>query len=77
MIVITLQRDKCIGCGYCCEVASDFFTMSLTDGKSILVGSTDKKGFFTLRTADNWAEEPCKQAKANCPVKIIKVSQTK
>ncbi len=25
MVVITLQRDKCIGCNYCEEFAPDYF----------------------------------------------------
>lgn len=28
MVIITLQRDKCIGCNYCYELAPDRFRMS-------------------------------------------------
>lgn len=50
MVIITLQRDKCIGCNYCAEFAPEYFRMSKKDGKSVLLKSADKKGFFTLKT---------------------------
>ena len=49
MVVITLQRNKCIGCNYCVEVAPAQFQMSKKDGKSVLLHSTEKKGFFTIK----------------------------
>lgn len=75
MVVITLQRDKCIGCNYCEELAGEYFRMSKKDGKSVLLRSTEKKGFFTLKTHDNLAHEPCDAAAKACPVNIIKVTQ--
>ena len=45
MVIVTLQREKCIGCGYCVEAAGEFFSMSEKDGKSILNGAAEKKGF--------------------------------
>lgn len=74
MVIVTLQREKCIGCGYCVEAAAEFFYMSERDGKSVLAGSEEKKGFYTLRTGDETAKGPCEDAAANCPVRIIKVS---
>ena len=71
MVVVTLQRKKCIGCNYCVELAPEQFQMSKKDGKSVLWRSTDKKGFFTLKSHDNAIYEPCKQAQLACPVKII------
>ena len=50
MVIVTLQRDKCIGCNYCAEFAPEYFRMSKKDGKSVLLKSTDKKGFFTIKT---------------------------
>ena len=46
MVVITLQRNKCIGCNYCVELAPKQFQMSKKDGKSVLLHSIDKKGFL-------------------------------
>jgi ferredoxin len=71
MVVITLQRKKCIGCNYCVEFAPEQFQMSKKDGKSVLLRATDKKGFHTLKSTDHSLYEPCKQAQLACPVKII------
>ena len=53
MVIVTLQREKCI------------------DGKSVLLRSTDKKGFFTLKSYDDSIYEDCEKAQKACPVKII------
>jgi ferredoxin len=71
MVVVTLQRTKCIGCNYCVELAPGQFQMSKKDGKSVLLRSTDKKGFFTIKSHDDSIYEPCMQAQLACPVKII------
>lgn len=73
MVVITLQRNKCIGCNYCVELAPKQFQMSKKDGKSVLLHSKDKKGFFTLKTNENEILESCENASKACPVKIISV----
>lgn len=73
MVVITLQRAKCIGCNYCVELAPEQFQMSKKDGKSVLIKSTDKKGFYTLKIGNIEALEPCQQAAKACPVNIIDV----
>ena len=46
MVIVTLQREKCIGCNYCVEMAPEQFQMSKKDGKSVLLRSTEKKRFF-------------------------------
>lgn len=71
MVVITLQRNKCIGCNYCEEFAPDFFRMSKKDGKSVLLKSVDKKGFHTLKTPRHEAYEAIEKAAKACPVNII------
>jgi len=73
MVVITLQRKKCIGCNYCVELAPQQFQMSKKDGKSVLLKATDKKGFFTLKSNENTIYEDCENASKACPVKIISV----
>jgi ferredoxin len=73
MVVITLQRNKCIGCNYCVELAPKQFQMSKKDGKSVLLKSNDKKGFFTLKSNENTIFEACDNAAKACPVKIISV----
>jgi ferredoxin len=71
MVVVTLQRNKCIGCNYCVEMAPGQFQMSKKDGKTVLLHSVEKKGFFTLKTQDNTIFDSCLQAEKACPVKII------
>ncbi|NIK90814.1 ferredoxin [Mangrovimonas sp. CR14] len=73
MVVVTLQRNKCIGCNYCVELAPEQFQMSKKDGKSVLLRSQEKKGFFTIKSPDHTIFEPCDQAAKACPVKIISV----
>ena len=76
MIVVTLQRDKCIGCNYCVEMAPAQFQMSKKDGKSVLIKSIDSKGFHTLKSPDYSVLENCELAEKACPVKIIAVKTT-
>ncbi len=75
MVVITLQRNKCIGCNYCVELAPAQFQMSKKDGKSVLLHSTEKKGFFTIKSHDDSIFESSNEAKKACPVNIIEVKQ--
>ena len=75
MVVITLHRNKCIGCNYCVELAPEQFQMSKKDGKSVLLRAKEKKGFFTVKSFDESIYEPSLEAKKACPVKIIEVKQ--
>ncbi|MBI3133741.1 MAG: ferredoxin [Bacteroidetes bacterium] len=72
MIAITLQRQKCIGCNYCVELCPELFRMSKKDGKSVLLKSVDKKGFYTVRVNDLFSDSSKAAAEA-CPVKIISI----
>ncbi|AIH02562.1 4fe-4S ferredoxin iron-sulfur binding domain-containing protein [Riemerella anatipestifer CH3] len=49
--------------------------MSKKDGKSVLLKSTDKKGFHTIKVPLPEAFEPCDKAAKACPVKIISVKE--
>jgi ferredoxin len=75
MVIITLQRAKCIGCNYCVELAPQQFQMSKKDGKSVLLHATDKKGFHTIKSPDHSIFENAVKAKEACPVKIISVKE--
>jgi ferredoxin len=75
MIVITLQRAKCIGCNYCVEMAPLQFQMSKKDGKTVLLHSEEKKGFHTYKSSDETIYEDNKNAALACPVKIINIKQ--
>jgi ferredoxin len=71
MVVVTLQRKKCIGCNYCVELAPGQFQMSKKDGKVVLLKSIEKKGFFTIKSRDHTILDSCEKAKEACPTKII------
>lgn len=74
MVIITHQRDKCIGCNYCVELAVQHWRMSKKDGKATLLGGINKKGFYTVRVDDDDFEAN-KKASDACPVKIIQVKK--
>lgn len=72
MAKIIQQRDKCIGCGTCVAVCSDFWQMS-SDGKSQLKGAKDTgEGKFELETEDLGCN---KEAASSCPVQVITVEE--
>jgi len=73
MVIITLQRNKCIGCNYCVEMAPAQFQMSKKDGKTVLLHSLEKKGFYTLKSSDENIYMDNNNAAKACPVKIISV----
>jgi len=73
MVIITLQRKKCIGCNYCVELAPEQFQMSKKDGKSVLIRSQERKGFHTLKSPDDTIYENSVKAKDACPAKLISV----
>jgi len=76
MVIVTLQRNKCIGCNYCVELAPGQFQMSKKDGKSVLLHAIEKKGFFTIKSQDYTILDASMKAKEACPVKIIDVKET-
>lgn len=72
MITIIQQRAKCIGCNYCVELAPQRWRMSRKDGKSVLLESKDKKGFWSVKVREDELDSNLKAAKA-CPVHIIQI----
>lgn len=76
MVIVTLQREKCIGCNYCVEMNPVHFQMSKKDGKSVLIKSINSKGFYTLKSNDYTILENCELAAKACPIKIISVKET-
>ena len=73
MIIITLQRAKCIGCNYCQEVAPEQYRMSRKDGKAVLLHSRERAGFHTVKIHDDSMLGANEKAAEGCPAKIIKV----
>ena len=74
MIQIVYHRKKCIGCNYCIELAPERWAMNNKDGKSVLLGSRNKKGFFTAEVQDDECKVNNLIAKV-CPVKIIHINK--
>ena len=72
MVRIILQRYKCIGCNYCAELAPERWCMSKKDGKTVLIGSVEKKGFWSVKVPESEKEKNLNAAKG-CPVKVIQV----
>lgn len=66
------QRNKCIGCGACKEVAAMRWQMSTADGKSTLIGATQKKGFYVTLIDETEINENVLAMKS-CPVRIIQI----
>ena len=72
MIQVLMQRDKCIGCNACVEAAPNRWQISRVDGKSILIGSSEKKGIHRVVVGDH-EKDAAQTAAATCPVRIIRV----
>jgi ferredoxin len=72
MIRITYFRDKCIGCGVCCEIAPFRWRMSKKDGKSTLLQGKKKNDVFQA-VVDNDEMKDNELAADNCPVNIIRI----
>jgi ferredoxin len=71
---IMYYRNKCIGCNFCYETWPMRWRLSRKDGKSTLVGGTEKKGIFRVDIHADELDINTHIASA-CPVKIIKVEQ--
>ena len=76
MLIVTLQRQKCIGCNYCVEMVPAHFAMSKKDGKTVLLHSQDNKGFHTFKTREHALQETFEAAAKACPVHIISCKNT-
>jgi ferredoxin len=72
MVTIIQQRAKCIGCNYCVELAFERWRMSKKDGKSVLLGAKEKKGFWSVKVGYDELEANLRAAQV-CPVNIIQV----
>lgn len=74
LVLISLQRKKCIGCSYCVEFSPNYFVISKKDGKSTLIRSKKKSDFFILKQSIDYEDYILnKKAQKVCPVKIIDV----
>ncbi|MBI3142079.1 MAG: ferredoxin [Bacteroidetes bacterium] len=76
MLRITQLRAKCIGCHACVEAAPHRWRMDRTDGKSTLIGASQKNGYCRIVVGLDELEAN-QQAAKNCPVHIIRLEPCK
>lgn len=69
---IIYYRNKCIGCGICCENQPDSWAMSKKDGKAVLLNAAKNKDLYILDVNDA-ATGTYQFLEKACPVKIIKL----
>ena len=74
MIKVFFHRSKCIGCNACVEADKHRWRISRNDGKSNLIGSSEKKGIYRAEVPDQEYDTLMKAANT-CPVKIIRVDE--
>ncbi|MAH53436.1 MAG: ferredoxin [Candidatus Pelagibacter sp.] len=74
MIQIVYRRKKCIGCNYCVELTPDRWRMNKKDGRSVLLGSRNKKELYTVEV-DEVEYEANKASAQVCPMKIIRINK--
>lgn len=65
-------RNKCIGCGVCCEIQATHWRMSRKDGKATLLKSQSKNKVYVKEITEAEVEKSLAVAQA-CPVRVIKV----
>jgi ferredoxin len=71
-IIISHERDNCIGCGSCACLAPKNWQMNDEDGKSDLIGGEVKKNGIVTAEIDPVDLEANQKAADACPVGIIK-----
>ncbi|MGB0431520.1 MAG: ferredoxin [Bacteroidia bacterium] len=74
MIRIHYHRAKCIGCNGCVEANPERWRVSRKDGRSTLVGGTQRKNMFIALVPYDELEANELAAKS-CPVNIIRVEE--
>lgn len=72
-IIVSHQRNKCIGCGACVFLAPRNWQMNASDGRSDLIGGEIQKNGMVTTTIHEADVEANKEASDACPVSIIRV----
>lgn len=66
-------RDKCIGCGYCVDVAPQSWEFDSNDGKCNLISARKRKAYYEADLFDDDVDDNKKAAEI-CPVKCIRIN---
>jgi ferredoxin len=72
MFQVTHHRAKCIGCGYCRDIAPFRYEIDPFDGKANLIDSTGRNDIYTTKVFSDEFKS-VKTAADICPVKIIRI----
>jgi ferredoxin len=68
---ITVERSKCLGCGTCAIICSNFFKMD-TDGRSTIKEGDVNGDLVEKKVEDVGCAE---EAKQGCPAQCIKIEE--
>lgn len=71
---VSIDRDKCIGCGVCVSLLEDYFDFDDNDGLVRLERSVPKGKYFVLEINESQVEE-FKKAAQECPTNVIIVNK--
>lgn len=71
---LVYYRNKCIGCGACLTISSDFWIMNNSDGKVDLSNSKEKNNTF-IRKLWVGEESLANEFENICPTKAIKTTK--
>jgi ferredoxin len=74
MVRISQLRAKCIGCNACVEADKYRWRISKKDGKCILIGGKENKGWYSILVDDDEYDANIIASK-HCPVNIIKIEK--
>jgi len=74
MVRISQLRAKCIGCNACVEADKYRWRISKKDGKCILIGGKENKGWYSILVDDDEYDANIIASK-HCPENIIKIEK--
>lgn len=73
MAKVIIERDVCIGCGYCWGTCPDVFEQNADDGLAQIVPALQVDGEIGVGEIGENLEECANQAADGCPVSAITV----
>ncbi len=71
--VITVHRNRCIGCGYCLSESHDFWVISPNDGKITIKEFINTKEQAVKVSVPIEISESVIESCGNCPANVFKI----